>query len=175
MFTRTCVIACQQHSPRDSGVRLQNVTIQIGPQPCFRTFNRSSPLAISGPKRPQKAFSMLNIRTVVLSATTALLLLGGAVAANAASATATANANIRAGAGPNFPVIGKLARGSRVEIGNCRAGWCELQGRQGFVSQSLLRIGNAKPQPQQPQPQRQQPDQQPQPQQQAPRSPQAPL
>lgn len=118
---------------------------------------------------------MFNTHTVIVAATTALLMLGGSIAANAASATVTANVNIRAGAGTNFPVIGKLTKGSRIEIGNCRSGWCELQGRRGFVTQSLLRTGNAQPQPQQPQPQQpqqQQPQQQQQkPQQQGPQSP----
>lgn len=114
---------------------------------------------------------MLNIRTAIVTATTALLMLGGAAAAQAASATVTANANIRAGAGTNFGVIGRLTTGTRIEIGNCRSGWCELDGRRGYVSQSLLRTGNATP-PRQTQPQRQQVQQPARPQAQEPQRPQ---
>lgn len=101
---------------------------------------------------------MLNIRTAFLATTTVLLMLGGATAANAAGATVTSNLNIRAGAGTGFEVIGRLASGARIEIGKCRAGWCELEGRRGYVSQALIRTGNNRPQTQQP-------DRKPQPQQ----------
>ena len=76
-----------------------------------------------------------------------LFMLGGIASAQAAAATTTANVNVRSGAGTQFRVIATLAAGTRIDIDNCRAGWCELttRGRQGFVSQSLLQTTPTRP------------------------------
>jgi uncharacterized protein YraI len=68
------------------------------------------------------------------------------VAASAAPAVTTANANVRSAASTNSKVVVTLARGTRIDVENCRSGWCELTGRngpRGFVSQSLLRLNGA--------------------------------
>lgn len=90
----------------------------------------------------------MNVSRFYRAGATAVLLLGSVVAAQAATATTTGNANVRSGAGTHFRVIDTLRSGTRVDVDNCRAGWCELstRGRRGFVSQSLLRMGKAQPQ-----------------------------
>jgi len=81
------------------------------------------------------------------AAALALFLLGGGVAAQAATAATTANVNIRAGAGTQFRVIATVPAGTRLDIGTCRAGWCDLtlRGQRGFMAQSLLQTAPTGP------------------------------
>lgn len=81
------------------------------------------------------------MKPTILAALSFLVI--GTVAASAAPAVTTANANVRSAANTNAKVVVTLARGTRIDVENCRSGWCELTGRngpRGFVSQSLLRL-----------------------------------
>lgn len=75
-------------------------------------------------------------RLIVAGALT--LLLAGAAAA--APGTAVSTVNLRAEANTSSAVLGKIAAGSRVEVGDCTGGWCAAtwQGKSGFVIQTSL-------------------------------------
>lgn len=66
------------------------------------------------------------------------LLLTGAAAA--APGTAVSTVNLRAEANTASAILGKIGAGSRVEVGDCTAGWCAAtwQGKSGFVIQTSL-------------------------------------
>jgi uncharacterized protein YraI len=76
------------------------------------------------------------IRLIVAALT--LLLTGGA--AGAAPGTAVSTVNLRAEANTTSNILGKIGAGSRVDVGDCTAGWCAVtwQGKSGFVIQTSL-------------------------------------
>lgn len=47
--------------------------------------------------------------------------------------------NIRSGAGSSFPIIGTLAKGSKVQLKNASSGWYKLADRAGYVSASYIK------------------------------------
>ena len=70
----------------------------------------------------------------------ALAFLASAAAATAAPAYATGNVNVRSGPGTHYGVVDTLRRGERVDIQQCRGGWCfvEKRGPDGWVSANYL-------------------------------------
>lgn len=92
------------------------------------------------------AFTGLVRRAIV--AVGALFL--GIAAAAAQPATVTSDLNLRAGPGTNFRVVLSMPRGSRVDILDCRANWCQVdfRGRVGWASANFLAVGQAvRPEP----------------------------
>ena len=53
--------------------------------------------------------------------------------------TTKSKLNIRAGAGTNFPIIGTLAKGSKVQLKNGSSGWYKLADRNGYVSANYIK------------------------------------
>lgn len=47
--------------------------------------------------------------------------------------------NIRSGAGTNYPIIGTLTKGSKVNLKNGTAGWYKLADRAGYVSANYIK------------------------------------
>ena len=54
-------------------------------------------------------------------------------------ATNKSRLNIRAGAGTNFPIIGTLAKGEKVQLKNGSSGWYKLADRNGYVSANYIK------------------------------------
>lgn len=54
-------------------------------------------------------------------------------------ATNKSRLNIRSGAGTNFPIIGTLAKGEKVQLKNYLAGWYKLADRNGYVSANYIK------------------------------------
>lgn len=54
-------------------------------------------------------------------------------------ATNKSKLNIRAGAGMNFPIIGTLAKGEKVQLKNGSSGWYKLADRNGYVSANYIK------------------------------------
>lgn len=77
------------------------------------------------------------------AAATAAALMMSTGLALAAPATTRNDLNLRAGPGPNYPVIATMPAGSRVEVGGCTGSWCAVVwfGRQGYASASYLAMG----------------------------------
>lgn len=73
----------------------------------------------------------------------ALAFLAGAAVANAAPGYATGNVNVRTGPGTHYGAIDTLRRGERVDVQQCRGGWCfvEKRGPDGWVSANYLATG----------------------------------
>ena len=69
-----------------------------------------------------------------------VLTLFGGGAALAAPGTAVSTVNLRAEANTASTILGKIGAGSRVDVGDCTAGWCAVtwQGKSGFVIQTSL-------------------------------------
>jgi hypothetical protein len=61
-------------------------------------------------------------------------------AALAAPGTAVSTVNLRAEANTSSNILGKIGAGSRVDVGDCTAGWCAVtwQGKSGFMIQTSL-------------------------------------
>ena len=74
---------------------------------------------------------------LIVAAFTSLLTCG---AAAAAPGTAVSTVNLRAEANTTSNILGKIGAGSRVDVGDCTAGWCAVtwQGKTGFVIQTSL-------------------------------------
>lgn len=64
----------------------------------------------------------------------------GPSAAMAYPATATASVNVRSGPGPAYRIVDQLYAGERVNIVNCRFGWCYVdhRGPDGWVAAAYL-------------------------------------
>lgn len=54
-------------------------------------------------------------------------------------ATNKSRLNIRSGAGTNFPIIGTLAKGEKVQLKNGSSGWYKLADRNGYVSANYIK------------------------------------
>ena len=67
-------------------------------------------------------------------------LVGASFTAQAADAFATDDVNVRSGPGTSYAVVGVLGAGTRVQMNQCREGWCSVeQGNlNGWASQSYL-------------------------------------
>lgn len=89
---------------------------------------------------------LLRTATVTAAACAAAIVLMP-LTAFAATATVNGSLNVRSGPGTSYPIIEHLTTGDTVDIGGCRNGWCYLTDREGFVSSSYLRAGNAVVQP----------------------------
>src|SRR4051794_41653358 len=75
----------------------------------------------------------------------ASLVLLTAASAGAEPAYVTSNVNLRAGAGTNTEIVGKIPGGAPVDASNC-SDWCEVewQGKKGFaIATALDRSGRA--------------------------------
>ncbi len=79
---------------------------------------------------------MFSIRTTMCA--TALVLLSAASAA-AEPAYVASTVNLRAGAGTNNEIVGKIPAGSLIDASNCSE-WCEVewQGKKGFAIATAL-------------------------------------
>lgn len=53
--------------------------------------------------------------------------------------TTKSKLNIRAGAGTNYPILGTLAKGSKVQLKNAAQGWYKLTYMNGFVSANYIK------------------------------------
>lgn len=75
----------------------------------------------------------------------ALMLMGLSVSAFASIATVAANVNVRSGPGVNFVKVATLPAGYRVDMGQCRGSWCQVNagGVYGWVSARYLRSSGA--------------------------------
>lgn len=81
------------------------------------------------------------MRTHLLVSAATAALLAGVAAANAASAvTATTDLNIRAGPGPQHPVVGMIGRGQPATLDGCirDSKWCSVNGGNGWVYSDYL-------------------------------------
>src|SRR3954452_24216056 len=86
------------------------------------------------------------MKSVLLAAASALVLSAGVAAA--APAIVESPLNLRAGPGPEYPVVGSLPGGATVDVAGCTGSWCQVQfGREsGFASRSHLNMeGGAGP------------------------------
>lgn len=74
------------------------------------------------------------------AAVAGLILFASAGAASAAPAIASANVNVRSGPGGGYAAVDVLRRGDRVDVQQCRGGWCyvEKRGPDGWVSANYL-------------------------------------
>jgi hypothetical protein len=74
-----------------------------------------------------------------LLGTAAAVLLASTVVASAASVTASTDLNVRAGPGPQYPVIGVLGAGQAADLDGCLASgkWCQVNG-EGWVYSAYL-------------------------------------
>ena len=78
------------------------------------------------------------IKTMLLSAASALVL--SASAASAAPATAEADVNMRSGPGTEYGVVTTIPAGAPVDVGSCNGSWCAVSyGRNsGYTSRNYL-------------------------------------
>lgn len=67
-----------------------------------------------------------------------------ATAAHAANAIVTTNLNLRTGPGTNYPSVGSIPNGARVDVSGCTSGygWCQVNyaGRFGWASSRYLAV-----------------------------------
>lgn len=72
--------------------------------------------------------------------TAAAGLLASTVMASAASVTASTDLNVRAGPGPQHPVVGVLGAGQAAQLDGCLASgkWCQINGGEGWVYSAYL-------------------------------------
>lgn len=84
---------------------------------------------------------LLNIATAIAVAAAAALVFLPAV--QAAPGEITSNVNVRSGPGTSYRVIDTLVRGTSVDVGQCRASFCQVRTRNvsGWVSANYLRTG----------------------------------
>ncbi|MEG6509282.1 SH3 domain-containing protein [Methyloligella sp. 2.7D] len=95
----------------------------------MRRFIRQTPIRV----RP--------LRKAALFAAMLLAGLGLAGApAHAWTAYTTADLNLRQGPSTGYPIIATMPNGSKVDVGGCSGGWCEVgwRGTQGFAAASML-------------------------------------
>ena len=87
----------------------------------------------------------MTLKTILLSAASALVLSAGA--ASAAPATAESAVNVRSGPGTQYQVIGTIPGGATVDVGGCSANWCQVSfnGETGYASQSYLSVAEGRP------------------------------
>ena len=80
---------------------------------------------------------MIPTRLTICAASLVLL---SAASASAEPAYVTSTVNLRAGAGTNTEIVGKIPGGSRVDATNC-SDWCEVewQGKKGFAIATVAR------------------------------------
>ncbi|HWK64667.1 MAG TPA: DUF1236 domain-containing protein [Rhizobiaceae bacterium] len=81
---------------------------------------------------------------LLVSAATAALLAGVASATAASAVTATTDLNVRAGPGPQHPVVGLIGRGQPATLDGCirDSKWCSVNGGKGWVYSEYL-VGDA--------------------------------
>ena len=86
------------------------------------------------------------MKSVLFAAASALVLSAGMAAA--APAVVESPLNLRAGPGPQYPVVGSLPGGATVDVAVCTGSWCQVQfgDESGFASRSYLSMaGGAGP------------------------------
>lgn len=80
----------------------------------------------------------------ILTSTFFAVALLSATAAQAANAIVTTNLNLRTGPGTQYPVLGSIPNGSRVDVSGCTSGygWCQVDynGRFGWASSRYLAL-----------------------------------
>lgn len=80
----------------------------------------------------------------ILTSTFFAITLLSATAAQAANAIVTTNLNLRTGPGTQYPVLGSIPNGSRVDVSGCTSGygWCQVDynGRFGWASSRYLAL-----------------------------------
>lgn len=78
-------------------------------------------------------------KRLILSACALLLLTASAVALPGVAATTV---NLRAEANTTSEVLAKMQAGARLEVGDCKDGWCAVtfQGKSGFAIQTAIDV-----------------------------------
>lgn len=81
-----------------------------------------------------------------VAASAAIFTLLSAVVATAKPIATTAETNLRKSPGTDSPVLTIIPKGTTVEVGKCRNGWCETStdGRDGFVIARNLGLAPAR-------------------------------
>ena len=82
-------------------------------------------------------------KTKLLGAAAVLLLSAGAAAA--APAVSRADLNVRSGPGTEYGVVGVIQAGETVDVGGCKAAWCQVafEGGTGYANRSYLQMAGA--------------------------------
>lgn len=86
---------------------------------------------------------MKTMKQLIVTAVAGLMLVAGTGAAMAYPGVATGSVHVRSGPGVQYRVLDTLYRGERVDIRQCRAGWCYVvhRGPDGWVSAGYLDRG----------------------------------
>jgi hypothetical protein len=87
----------------------------------------------------------MTLKTILLSAASALVLSAGA--ASAAPATAESAVNVRSGPGTQYEVIGTIPGGATVDVAGCTGSWCQVSfnGETGYANQNYLSVAEGGP------------------------------
>ncbi|TMI98651.1 MAG: hypothetical protein E6G97_24810 [Alphaproteobacteria bacterium] len=85
----------------------------------------------------------MSLKTILLSAASALILSAGAAAA--APAVAENSVNLRAGPGTQYPVVDTIPAGAAVDVAGCAGSWCRVtfNGAVGYASRNFLQMAGA--------------------------------
>lgn len=83
----------------------------------------------------------MTLKTIMLSAVSALVLSAGA--ASAAPAMAESTLNMRSGPGTQYGVVATIPGGATVDVAGCAGSWCQVSfnGESGFANRSYLAMG----------------------------------
>lgn len=83
---------------------------------------------------------MQTIRTTKLAAIALTALAASTVTALAVDGVATGNVNVRTGPGTNYTKVDTLYKGEKIDIKECKSGWCYIEhsGPDGWVSGNYL-------------------------------------
>jgi hypothetical protein len=66
------------------------------------------------------------MKSLRLGFVAALSLLASTIGAFADPATVTAHVNVRSGPGVSYPAVGSIMKNTTVDMGQCRADWCQV-------------------------------------------------
>jgi uncharacterized protein YraI len=83
------------------------------------------------------------MKTTLLAAASALVLSAGVASATPAITKSTVT--MRAGPGPQYPIVARLPARVAVDVEGCNSGWCEVNwnGADGYVNAGALRMAGA--------------------------------
>jgi uncharacterized protein YraI len=83
------------------------------------------------------------MKTTLLAAASALVLSAGV--ASAAPAITKSTVTMRAGPGPQYPIVMRVPARAAVDVEGCNSGWCEVNwnGADGYVNAGALRLAGA--------------------------------
>lgn len=90
------------------------------------------------------------MRARLLGLAVAAAALAGGVPALAKPAYVPATVNLRAGAGTDKEILGKIPSGSLIDVGDCTNGWCAVtwQDKSGFAIETAIdKSGRVPPRP----------------------------